>query len=317
MVGGFLAQEVTLEPLEPFEPGVPVSAPGIVEPLEPIPAAAPAVPAPPVQSRSKYVPGTEVWVTATSLGFRSGPGTTEPLIHYIPERDRLIVLTDPKPLVEEIIAGLPGWWIYVQHGARRGYVFDAYVEAAPESVVKTLVYECVPGEKVGPITRYTTYAELQEAFGRENLDEIEVDFGGGAAERVTRVFPDTDKELQVRWQIYHQTPISVRVHGPLWQTPAGIAVGTPASTLGEINGRHFAFYGFGWQFEGQVTSWEGGALEVDHTLRDKVNLALAPMQPYMDADFETLQGTTEYTSDHPMAPRVNLRVSSMTIMLNP
>lgn len=317
LAGQTLAQAVTLEPLEPLEPEMAPAPARAAEPLEPMAPASAAAPARPVQSRSEFVPGMEVWVTATSLGFRSGPGTEAPLIHYIPQHDRVTVLTDTNPSVEEIIAGRPGWWIYVQHGARRGYVFDAYVEVAPETVTKSLEYECVPGVSAGPITRYTSYADLEQAFGRENLAETEVDFGSGTAERVTKVFPDSDRELQVRWEIYKQTPVSVRVLGPLWQTPAGIAVGTRVSTMNELNGRHFAFYGFGWKFAGQVTSWEGGALETDHALRDTINITLAPMQPYVDADFETLQGTTEFTSDHPMAPRVNLRVESMTIMLNP
>lgn len=311
LVATVLAQ-TPLEPLEPLEPKDAAAAPRPAELLEPS-----ATPVPAPTAGPRFTPGMEVWVTATSLGFRSGPGTDAPLIHYIPQHDRLTVLTNPEPAVEELIAGRPGWWIYVEHGARRGYVFDAYLEAAPKPLTESLEFTCVPGVSVGPITRYTSYADLKQTFGIQNLRETKVDFGGGTTERVTRVFPEGDKELLVRWEIYQQTPVSVRVVGPRWQTPRGIAVGTRASTLDELNGRHFAFYGFGWEFGGHVTSWEGGSLETDHTLRDKLNVVLAPLEPYLDSDYESLQGQTEFTSDHPMVPRVNLRVASMTVMLNP
>lgn len=317
LAGATLAQDLTLEPLEPLEPVEAPAPPRAVEPLEPATISEPPSPAQPVRSGSRFTPGTVVVVTATSLGFRSEPGIDGPLIHYIPQDDRVTVLKDDQPPMPDVIDGLEGTWIYVQHGARRGYVYDAYVELAPESVIREMEYRCVPGERVGPITRGTTYADLERLFGAANLSEVEVDFGSGTPERVTRIFAGTDRELQVRWEVYRQTPMSVRVLGPRWQTTAGIAVGTRVSTLNELNRGYFAFYGFGWRFAGRITSWEGGALADDHALRDRIDLTLAPLQPYVDADFERLQGTTEFTSDHPMASRVNLRVDSMTIVLNP
>lgn len=94
-------------------------------------------------------------------------------------------------------------------------------------------------------------------------------------------------------------------------------MGTRVSSLVALNGNHFTFNGFGQEFEGLVTGWQGGSLESDHVLRDEITVTLAARRPYASADLEQLYAEEEFNSDHPAVARVNLRVSSMTVQINP
>lgn len=286
------------------------------EPLLPAPSSSdPVDPATPLQPESvgvNFEVGSELVVVATSLAFRSAPGTDAPLIDYIPQGDLVTVLSNSKLPVEEIIAGRAGWWLYVVHGARRGYVFDAYVKASPESAEDAIKFRCVPGVGVGPITRSTTYTDLVAAFGAENLERTEMGFGDSDPEPVTVIFSGTARELIVKWEIPDQVPASVEVVGAKWRTPAGIGVGTPLSELVRLNNREFYFWGFGWDYGGTIRSWDGGALEADHKLNEQIRMGLDYLG-FMSSEARTLSGDTGFSSENPAAARSKLFVSWMEI----
>lgn len=130
-------------------------------------------------------------------------------------------------------------------------------------------WSIVPGERVGPITASTTHRSLAALFpgGKVVDDEIELD--EGMLSPATFVYKDApSRQLAIVWngksaQAHPQKIFicMVRRHGPCeWRAPNGIGVGTRLHELESINQHAFTMAGFGWDYGGNVTSWDGGAL---------------------------------------------------------
>jgi hypothetical protein len=299
-----------LEPVEPQE----IQAPKA--PDTPAPIAATAEPL--NLSNPQFVPGTYAYVNATSLALRTGPEKSAALIHYI-EKDAVVtVLTDVITPVPLTIGDKSGFWIYIQHNDHKGYVFDAFLATAPPNLKDTLDVVCVPGQKVGAITSQTTYKDLARLVGEVNLAMARIPLAEkGKYEEATAVFPgDKHKELIIQWDVLRVSPKAVIVHGSNWKTESGIGVGARVEDFIVKNTAPLNFLGFGHEYAGYVTSWGGGTLETTHPLRKSILLYLEPDKPYTEDDFKAVQGEGEFSSAMDEAKALNLKVSSMTILLN-
>lgn len=298
-----------IEPLEELEPLE--LAP--LDLLEPMPEfLAPAEPA----VEANFQPGTRLYINATSLALRTGPKTDAGLIHYI-SKDAMVTaledVIDPVPLE---IGRKKGQWLYVQHGQHKGYVFDAYLLEVPPSLDEALDWVCVPGKRVGPITNKMTYEDLAVIVGESNLALARIPIGDDKFEEGTAVFPgDKTRELIIQWAIPRVRPKAVIINGTRWKTESGLGIGVRLSKLVEINRAPISFAGFEWDYAGYVTSWRGGGLEKTHALRSTFIAYLAPEKPYLPDDYGALLGDKEYSSELREALAVNLKLSSMTVMI--
>jgi hypothetical protein len=125
----------------------------------------------------------------------------------------------------------------------------------------------VPGQRVGPITSATTRADLNAVFGKENVEDRNLDVSEGP-EAATVVFGnDTSAALAVTWDKERASEIHVcfgTPSGPCkWRTASGIRIGLPLRELEKLNGKSFQLAGYGFDGQGTVTSWRHGALEED------------------------------------------------------
>lgn len=268
------------------------------------------------EAGERYEPGTELFVTASSLAFRKGPRTDAMLLRYLPRNTKVVTLYDVLDPVSFSVGDLHGEWVYVQEGNHKGYVFGGYLASVPPSLEKLMDWRCVPGTRVGPIDFETPYELLEALFGKANLSEEQFPLGEGEFEPGTAIYSgDPEKMILIQWEVYHEVPQAVRILGSKWKTPGGIALGTRLSTLVSMNGGPVSFAGFGWDYEGYVMSWRGGALEDDHPLRSGITLNLVPQKPYIQNDYNQLAGDNEFSSEHQAASNLNLEVGSMTVMI--
>jgi len=308
LVAAALGQAEPLEALEPLEPLEPPA-----ETVSPAPSIEPAAPA----LDPKFLPGTVLYVNATSLALRTGPSLEAALIKYIPKDERIVALPDVIDPVPLEVGTRKGQWLYVQHGQHKGYVFDAYLVQAPPSLDEQLDWLCLPGKRVGPITPKTTYKDLLLIFGEVNVTDTRIPMGNDTYEKGTAIFSgDAARQLIVQWEIPRVKPKAVVVGGTQWHTADGIGPGKRLTSIVKSNGGPISFAGFEWQYAGFITSWRGGKLEKDHRLRDNIMAYLAPQEPYLPEDYKALTGDREFSSDQPEAGRLNLHITTMTIMLN-
>lgn len=96
-----------------------------------------------------------------------------------------------------------------------------------------------------------------------------------------------------------------------WKSCKGVYLGMSVEELEKINGRPFTFKGFGWDYAGTVTDWQGG------NLQDKgiaVQLSEGPFSGKLtDEQSAQLLGNVPVQSDNPMVKEFNPRVWSISV----
>jgi len=123
----------------------------------------------------------------------------------------------------------------------------------------------VPGERVGAITSTTVRADLARYFPKDAVEDDQIELDEGMLEPATLVYPkDPSQTLAIAWKGGHPREVFIcfgRRRGPCkWETPSGIKIGTRLNDLERMNGRAFTISGFGFNYGGNVQSWDGGKL---------------------------------------------------------
>lgn len=193
-------------------------------------------------------------------------------------------------------------------------IFAATLEATAQN------WQIVPGQSVGPISRSTSERELIKIFGSTNVRQAAIDVGEGETQPGTIIFPnDPRKRASILWRdaTTRQEPesISISSKNTLWKTDKGITIGTPLTTIEELNGRPFVMTGFGWDYSGTVVHSNGGRMtelgtasgeEIkDRTLLLRLEPATALLKT---AEYNTVLGDGTFLSDNPAMRKLNPRV---------
>jgi hypothetical protein len=114
---------------------------------------------------------------------------------------------------------------------------------------------------VGPITRASTLASLQQQFGAANVHEQAIPGAEGEESPGAIVYPDNPaRRLAIVWgqgeSVGHPEFVEIcyrqEYRGPCeWKTAQGIALGTSLMQLERLNGHLFPLAGFA----GTVAAW--------------------------------------------------------------
>lgn len=170
-------------------------------------------------------------------------------------------------------------------------------------------WTCVPGEKVGLINKNFTEADIIKVYGKENVSRQEISMGEGEVATSTVVFPKTDNEIFVSWQLDKPfqiiTEILIENEKSPWGTSQGVSVGTTLEELIKINGKDFQFAGFEWDYSGYTNDWQAGRIT------RSLAVFLEPSNP--EAVYPDLLGDSLFSSNHPKAKTAELKVRSMII----
>jgi hypothetical protein len=174
----------------------------------------------------------------------------------------------------------------------------------------------VPGDRVGPITRDTTRADLAEAFGEANLKDETVALGEGETEAGTIVYPDSERSLTVVWTDDSRTKLGAVINlGPAWKTPEGIGVGMPFSELQNKLGE-FQLYGFDWDYGGTVVLENSQLAKYDGLLILRVEPA-ADASEKSPSNYEAVIGDQLFPSTDPNFQNLGIKVGEMAVSLDP
>lgn len=166
-----------------------------------------------------------------------------------------------------------------------------------------------------PVTRRTTKDDLVRRYGASNVAEGKVNVGQGQSEQGTLLFPhDPRRTLHILWRDskLKRLPVYVQVEGKasLWKAAGGISLGTTLKELEHLNGGPFLLSGFGWDYSGTVTSWQGGSLEKQLTGNGRVILRLEPETHagVSEKEFQQVQSESKFSSGNPTMQKLNPRV---------
>jgi hypothetical protein len=121
----------------------------------------------------------------------------------------------------------------------------------------------VPGERVGPVTAATTRADLPRLFPGAPAKDDEIELAEGVLEPATHI-----ADLAIVWSRKNADAHPARIFicrgrrrtSCQWQTADGITLGVRLDRLEQLNDRAFSISGFGFDYGGNVLSWNGGKL---------------------------------------------------------
>lgn len=165
----------------------------------------------------------------------------------------------------------------------------------PASIDTTLVTD----SSWGPITSKSTFADLQTLFGPGNVKDERI-CGPECIDSldVTKVYAGTPKEIIVHWKdsAYHKEIGLLQSYqeGHPYHTSNGLKAGSTMNDLLRLNGKKITFSGFGWDYGGNIISYNGGSLD-----SSRVRFRLDIKQ----TDDNSLFGDTEMDSDMPAAKK--------------
>ena len=162
----------------------------------------------------------------------------------------------------------------------------------------------------GLIRAELNFVNLQQAFGTDNVQLIDIEGAEGESVQGAVLFPDDPArraEVFFRNPEQHSGIDTVRVRGESsrWHFTSGVQPGMSLDELVQANGAPVSFFGLDWDYGGAVTDWHDGAAVPAGGL---VRLAPSGQQvgPYP-------VGEDTYRSDDPHYPQQGelLRVSEI------
>jgi hypothetical protein len=172
-------------------------------------------------------------------------------------------------------------------------------------------WEIVPDQRLGVLDPSESEQELRAGYGAAFVRHVTVYLGEGEVMPGTVLYPDDpDKRIEIVWKnaTARRYPARALLRGTRsrWRLPQGITLGTTLAELERLNGRPFTMAGFGWDYSGAVTSWEGGAL---NSLKGRAWLYLEPAPgKNQDPSYAQVQGDRDVSSSFPamraLAPRI-------------
>ncbi|PRY44074.1 hypothetical protein CLV58_10343 [Spirosoma oryzae] len=207
------------------------------------------------------------------------------------------------------------------------------VQAKMESVND---FRIVPGLRVGPVRYSTSEAELLRLLGPavvtvgDSIDGAEGDVLIG-----TTLYKNTADQLQILYQDsaqrQHPELVLIRPYvtdadgNPLpdvkptrWSTADGVRIGMPLKELEQCNGKPFRLWGFGWDYGGSVSSWQGGRFDMG--AQTMLSVTLAPpstLSPAQTRALDTVSGDGEFMSSNQAMQLLSPVVQTMQVTLKP
>mgnify|MGYP001097377928 FL=1 len=103
---------------------------------------------------------------------------------------------------------------------------------------------------------------LEKSFGAANVTFTEVPGPGASKINASVVFPDDPKKrLEVIWhdEAQRTRPSAIVITAvSQWSAPSGMRLGLPLTDVEKRNGKPFMLSGFGADYGGSVSDWQGG-----------------------------------------------------------
>lgn len=183
-------------------------------------------------------------------------------------------------------------------------------------IAQTPEFYIVPGERIGPVTRQSTKSSLIQALGRSHVRDTQISLGEGETANGAVLYPNYP--LEIIWKSgpsASATPQSVWLRGEssVWRTRDGIGLGTGLARAEKVNGGPFKLAGFGWDYEGNVGTWNGQLSEVFKALSVRFTLSQDHYEFYGHKALQAVIGDVLMLSDHPLFLKLVPNIHEMVL----
>lgn len=155
-------------------------------------------------------------------------------------------------------------------------------------------------------------AALQAAYGPDNIVEQTLPGPEGESYVATVLYPnDPQRRLEIVWadDATKMRPASLTVSGDnsVWTGPNGLSIADDLARVEQLNGRPFKLWGFGWDYGGWVSEWDGGAFAPANGCMTRVRF-----EP--TAENANASGDSEFQSDDARMRASAARVSEFAVV---
>lgn len=138
------------------------------------------------------------------------------------------------------------------------YFSNVYSQVKSDFILTPCIGNQILNEK-------TSEADLEKIVGKKNVERVERLYSEGTERVVGTVFlKDSPSSFFIKWKdtVNFKNPEWIEIHGDksVWEIDNGIKIGKDIKELIKMNGKHFSFYGFDWDYGG-IVNFEGGKLE--------------------------------------------------------
>ncbi|MGL5891284.1 MAG: hypothetical protein ACRC3B_15450 [Bacteroidia bacterium] len=182
-------------------------------------------------------------------------------------------------------------------------------------------------QQLDSLLLFKSEAELRKVFGENNLKYDTAWGPEGTNWLCTYLYQGTPDEVQITWQnetersgiimlkisagIANDQPVSYKGR---WKVKAGVLPGITLAQLEQLNAKPFMFSGFGWDYGGGVSGWDGGKLENSGI---SVQLQESPLiyESMEQNELARVLGDQQVSSSEPVLDKMNVQV--LEVMLSP
>ena len=166
---------------------------------------------------------------------------------------------------------------------------------------------------------------LEKKYGAKNIVKKDSIQTGEGTFETTKLFGNTDKEVDIYWQDGHEFKQiqDVVVRGNLdenaklkknspWVSKLGLRLGMKMSEVIALNGKTFTITGIGWDLGGNVVSWEGGKL-ANKNVNIRFNDYSDNMGGLTEKEYGSISGDREFDTKHPAIQKLNPTVDEFSV----
>jgi hypothetical protein len=253
-----------------------------------------------------------VWVD--NLRARKRPGKDGEVIRELKYMEKLIYLNEKSDFTEEVnlrgrVYNEP--WLKVRlPSGEIGWVFGGGITSSMKQAMESDEWLIRPGEGVGRIRIGETIREAQIAYGKDQVKKQKLFIPEGETRDGFVIFPNQPNQLECFTDDKGKIEM-IRITGEAssWHTAEGIRIGTTLDELVEWNGRPIEFSGFGWDYGGEVISFNKGVLEKFCT---GLNITLSPPDE-VNPNYEKYLGDQVFTSNMKDLKGSGIKVNTLIV----
>ena len=166
---------------------------------------------------------------------------------------------------------------------------------------------------------------LEKKYGAKNIVKIDSIESGEGTFETTKLFGNTDKEVDIYWQDGHKFKqiqdavvrgrldenAKLKKNSP-WVSKLGLRIGMKMSEVIALNGKTFTITGIGWDLGGNVVSWEGGKL-ANRNVNIRFNDYSDNMGGLTEKEYSSISGDREFDTKHPAIQKLNPTVDEFSV----
>lgn len=193
---------------------------------------------------------------------------------------------------------------------------------AAASIGKNFEYVLRPGIGAGPIRMDFDRKKLDSALGKNNVVTADLDMGEGQRVKGVKIFPGTTAEAEIFWHKRESQRyialIRISKAGSPWKFRDGLKIGSTMEEVRLMNAGDFNIFGFGWDYGGQVASFNKGNLDRPYQIRKMTAIYFQPThwKDLSEADRKSISGDQWKSTSLPAMKKAQPVVSKMILYFN-